>query len=428
MIGESTNVTAAWEKRAGWLAHWTWDRLLNRLDLWAKFLPKDKHRHAAGQKPKICRLAPVSAKRGKLKLTERILERHYRGADPGHIIGIQSASLENTSRWIAIDLESTAHREVPLNNLRAATHWREELMLLGFRPLMIETDGAGGYQLLTLFREPLATARAHDFVARLVSDFAETGLESPPRVLPGSPTCDDNDWLRLPGRHPITNHWSRVWNGVHWLAGADAVEALLHAHGDAPTLVRKLAATAAVLSGGGNGATPFAAPQSPRPAQTPQPPKHSPQQEEQALCYLLAATRSDDTATAFAAIGAADIDPSAFHDQIHRQIFEALLALSHEQTRITPTLIGQQIPEDQRPAALGIIDRLLVQKAADEAEFETILANLSRQSAQKSPQASGPIVPSNGDSEVDQILQLWPRLSPTVRQALLALAQSVGHG
>lgn len=427
MIGESTNVMAAWEKRAPWLARWTLDRLLNRVDLWAKYLPVEKHRRTAGGESRHHRLAPLAAKRGKLKLTERLLERHYSGHDVGHILGIHAASVENTSRWIAIDLQRLDDRAVPLNNLRAVTHWREELMLMGFRPLMIETDGAGGYQLLTLFRDPLPTARAYDFVQRLVSDHADASLEESPDILPNGPQHDDNNWLRLPGRHPLTGHWSRVWNGHHWLQGADAVEALLRAHGDAPTLIRKLPATRTTVSGGGNGAAiPAKAPAASEP---PHPTNETGDDEEsQVLCYLLAAARTDNATTAFAGVEAADVNPDAFQNAIHRHIFQALMTLSRQQEHITPTLIAQQIPEERRAAALGIIDALMIQKPIGDDEFEDRLAKLSHRPTVSRQSICDDHIAANGDSQVDQILNLWPRLSPAARQALLTLAQSASQG
>jgi len=426
MIGESTNIMAAWEKRATWLARWTWDRLINRVDLWGKCLPVDKHRRTAGGNLRFHRLAPLPAKRGKLKLTERTLERHYSGQDVCHILGIHAASIENTSRWIAIDVERHDRQAVPLYNLRAITHWREELMALGFRPLMIDTDGAGGYQLLTLFRDPLPTAKAYDFVHRLVSDHADAGLEDAPNILPNGPKYDDNNWLRLPGRHPLSGHWSRVWNGHHWLQGADAVEALLHAHGDAPTLIRKLVSTRTFVATGGNGAAQQASPPAP-PEPQQQPSEGSEGEETQVLCYLLGATRGDKSASAFAAVGAADLNPAAFRNRIHRHIFHTLMTLSQRQEHITPTLIAQQIPEEYRAQALGIIDQLMLAKPIGDNEFEDRLANLSRRPGSVREDASDNDAPVDGDSQVDQILQLWPHLSPSVRQALLTLAQSAGQ-
>jgi hypothetical protein len=433
MIGESTNVMAAWEKRSGWLARWTLHRLLNRTDLWAKYLPTQKRRHSTSGNPRVYRLAPLPAKRGKLKLTERLLERHYRGHDIGHILGIQAASADNTSKWIAINLERGDRQAVPLNNLRAASHWREELISMGFRPLMIDTNGAGGYCLLTLFREPLPTAKAYDFVFRLVSDYSDAGLEERPAILPESATHDEDNWLRLPGRDPLSGHWSRVWNGRHWLQGADAVEALLHAHGDAPTLIRKLTVPAVAASAsGGNGATAATPPRAEPPAEPPRPSSGSLGQDEESLvlCYLLAATRSDNPATAFAAVGAADINPEAFENPVYRHIFQALVRLGEQQTHITPTLIGQQISDNRRAAALEIIDQLIIQKPVSDDEFETLLANLSRRqpvAASGAPCDSDRPVAPESDSQVDQILQLWPRLSPAMRQALLTMAQSAGR-
>lgn len=470
------NVTAAWQTRSHWLARWTLARLVNRTDVWGRYLPRAKWRTSPDGQPIYTRLGPVAAKRGKLRMSEAALARHYRGEDGAHAMGIHTASENNLSKWIAIDLEGQGG-EGGAQNLKAAEQWREELVSLGFRPVLIDADGQGSYQLLVVFREAMQTGRANEFARSLVRDAGEMGLGSAPRILPGGGAYDENEWLRLPGRHPITGHWSRVWNRTRWAEGADAVEALLHAHGDAPTLMRKMsvvsnlggaglggggAATAAPVTGrnrdadsaiaaiptysasgemhrsnttaGGipiqgaapaqsettrqsnNDAAPAGARQNESDEQHPEHRTHH-RLEGEIICYLLSATRTGQETEAFEAVRASDVSEEAFTGQEHRRVFQALDKLHSKTARITPTSIAEEIPESHRQPALALIDQLILQRPVDADRFESLLAKLSKRS-------SGDDSGSAQDGELATLRRKWPSLPPAIRQAIMALADA----
>jgi hypothetical protein len=420
-IADSKNIVAAWQKRADWLARWTLSHLVNRHDLWGRYFPLEKRSPGPHGEPIISRLAPSSPKkRGVLQLSERALIRHYRGADVGDLIGLHSASGNNHSRWMAIDLDRHNKDITPLDNLRAATHWQDELISHGFHPLLMDTDGLGGYCLLVLFRETLPTSKVHDFAERLVRDHADLGLAQRPTIHPSSAIANPQDWLRLPGRHPAVDHWTRVWNGRHWQDGADAVEALLHAHGDLPTLIRKFIPSA------GSGF--YAAP---HPAETQLPvteangngntqheTKIEPRSETQVLAYLLAATRTGDERAAFTATSAANLSADSFTLPTHRHIYHALQTLHAQGERITPTDIAEEIPAEHRPVALSAIDELILEKPIDEQTFVTRLKSLTAR-------MPVPQIESNPDTTLQMIVSAWPSLSPSIRQAIATLVEGI---
>jgi hypothetical protein len=454
-----TNVIAAWQKRADRLAQWAALRLVNRNDCWIRFLPAAKRTAAPDGRMALARQAPLAAKRGRLTLSEKSLARHFRGKGPGDLVGVHSVSEANTAKWIAIDMETHNGPADSQANLKAIHHWQEVLRAAGFYPLLIDCDGEGGYQLLVLFRQAVPASAAHEFARMLVDDYAAHGLDGPPRILPAGSEFDENDWLRIPGRHPISEHWSRAWKMRRWVEGADAAEALLHAHGDALALMQKF--EAAFADRGGVLADEAPAPPPPPPVLSPQPaatialpadgaPQPSKKEkhrkirdrqdlESQILCYLLSAVRGERETGALSVMTESIADESAFSVPIHRTIYHAIGELHEHQERITPSCIGEAVSPESRSAVLELLDRLLLQKPPSTESFEELLAELSR-TAQAMPEpppngepdslpalttqiASPSLPPIGDDPELMALIESWPRLSSTVRQELITLAK-----
>jgi hypothetical protein len=57
-------------------------------------------------------------------------------------------------------------------NLAAAMAWHTVLVNRGFKPLLTDSNGAGGFHLLTIFAEPVPTPRVFHFLKALVTDLA----------------------------------------------------------------------------------------------------------------------------------------------------------------------------------------------------------------------------------------------------------------
>ena len=131
-------------------------------------------------------------------------------------------------------------------NLSAARGWYEHLAGLGLDPLLMDSNGIGGFHLLVVFAEPMSTASVCQFGARLLADFERRGLDSKPELFPEKPKWDHyGNWLRLPGRHHTRPHYTRVWNDEphadsRWLVGHDAIDRLLATRPAPAALLDKL--------------------------------------------------------------------------------------------------------------------------------------------------------------------------------------------
>lgn len=230
-----------WRERAPELAAWTMQHLVNRTDVWGRYLPKKKWKvdFAGGRGPKRLNhaiTAPFREERGKVFLNEESLVKHYRARSSGGILGVHASDASRTSRWLAIDID--LHEEdnlsvTPEGNLVAAEYWHNRLRGWGFDPLLLDSNGAGGFHLLVLFAEPMATASVYEFGQKLISDYTMRGLDTSPETFPKQPRYGHyGNWLRLPGRHHSRQHFTRVrndepWADEPWLSGHDAIDRLL---------------------------------------------------------------------------------------------------------------------------------------------------------------------------------------------------------
>jgi hypothetical protein len=233
-----------WFERAPDLAAWVMTHLVNRTDVWGRYV----RRH--GDDATHVVTVPFRDQRGKVFLDLDSLRKHFRTRQPSGQLGLHSASSDLTSRWLAIDIDRhdpddqwSVTRE---GNLAAARGWHEHLVGLGLDPLLMDSNGIGGFHLLVVFAEPMSTKSVHEFGARLVADYERRGLDQKPEVFPDKPTWDHyGDWLRLPGRHHSRPHYTRVWNDEPhaespWLAGAEAIDRLLATRPAPAQLLEKL--------------------------------------------------------------------------------------------------------------------------------------------------------------------------------------------
>jgi hypothetical protein len=223
-------IAGEWRDRAPELANWAMTHLVNRTDVWGRY-----HRRK-GDDTTSAITVPFREERGKTFLDLDSLRKHFSTRAPSGQLGLHSASSDLSSRWLAIDIdlhdpeEGTATKE---QNLFAARGWHRRLTELGLDPLLMDSNGMGGFHILAIFAEPMGTHPVHDFTVELVSDFARRGLDQLPEVFPDKPGWDHyGAWLRLPGRHHSRPHYTRVWNDepfsdTLWLDGHDAIDRIL---------------------------------------------------------------------------------------------------------------------------------------------------------------------------------------------------------
>jgi hypothetical protein len=246
----TTTPLRPWINRASDLAGWAWARYVVRSDVWGGYTPlkvrgqerrrEDGTTYIVG--PTLTR--PARNKRGIVKLTLDTLERHFRATCPEQVVGIHTTSSENWSRFGTVEIDSHgADGNKPEQTFRAALAWYDRATVKGFRPLLWDSDGKGGYHLDFLFADPVSTAGLFWWLRDFVEDHSAYGLTARPETFPKQQRinrngrCPYGNWCRLVGRHHTQDVWARVWNGSTWLDSEAAVEHVLSLTGDPPTLL-----------------------------------------------------------------------------------------------------------------------------------------------------------------------------------------------
>jgi hypothetical protein len=237
-------IAGEWHERASELAEWAMTHLVNRTDVWGRYVRRK------GDDVTRALTVPFRDERGKTFLDHDSLRKHFRTRQPSGQLGVHSASSEMTSRWLAIDIDRHDPEDLESvtreGNLSAACGWRQALVEQGLDPILMDSNGIGGFHLLVVFAEPMSTRSVHGFGTRLIADFEHRGLDQKPEVFPGKPSWDHyGDWLRLPGRHHSRLHYTRVWNDEpfaesKWLAGHEAIDRILATRPAPLTVLEKL--------------------------------------------------------------------------------------------------------------------------------------------------------------------------------------------
>ncbi len=223
--------SAAWAEHAHRLAKWTMANLVNRKDLWTRYLSKDE------------RTAKRKLVTVKKRLTRGTLARHFRGMSQGDLVALPTISKKNQSRsmTIEIDLHGDADPAQEDANRKAAVRYYNQLVEMGFTPLLEASNGQGGYHLVTLFEEPLSSRQARGFGRWMVRDWEKDGLAREPEIFPKqdrlTPKAPCGSVLRLPGRHHTLSYFSEVWNGKRWVSGESAIKVILKTRGKSVTRI-----------------------------------------------------------------------------------------------------------------------------------------------------------------------------------------------
>jgi hypothetical protein len=202
----------AWRREAWRLARWAQERLVNRTDVYGAYLPLGSRQPGKSNNY----TAPAKDLRQPGVLTAAIIEEHFRGYDQGSLIGVHTISPACTCKWFVIDIDQHGDDQAALAeaNAKAAFAWHTDLQQRGFHPLLLDSNGHGGYHLLVVLSEPVASQRVHAFAGQFVQDFATRGLAQAPEV--GKKRCQEpllrflgRSWgrsmLSSPNRHAI---WS----------------------------------------------------------------------------------------------------------------------------------------------------------------------------------------------------------------------------
>jgi hypothetical protein len=225
-----------WARYSDQLAEWAMDRLVNRRDVWSQYTVKN------GEVGVV--MLPIKERRkaGTDMVTLNKLRRHFAGRAVSHLIGLHSISDHATAKWFAIDIDM--HDENVINadeiaraNWVAAQEWCRRLRADGFDPILMDSNGVGGYHIWVLLDKEYPLADVFDHADALRGDWETFGLPRKPEIFPPKRAVKDDDLpygLRLPGRHHTRKHYTRVWNfdpvgENEWLEGGEAIEAMLNA-------------------------------------------------------------------------------------------------------------------------------------------------------------------------------------------------------
>lgn len=239
-------IAEEWQRYADQLALWAMEHLVNRRDVWSQYTLRN------GEISVV--MLPVKERRaaGTDMVTLNKLRRHFAGRAVSHLIGLHSISDHSTAKWFAIDVdlhdESAANAgEIADTNFSAVMEWASRLRERNLDPIVMDSNGVGGYHLWVLLDNEYPLADVYDFADGVRSDWKELGLPRKPEIFPPKREVADDDLpytLRLPGRHHTRPHYTRVWNfdsvGENdWLEGGEAIEAILSANPAALPVVRK---------------------------------------------------------------------------------------------------------------------------------------------------------------------------------------------
>lgn len=139
-------------------------------------------------------------------LTEELIAAHFAGTA---IIGLHTTAADQTCKWCCWDFDS--HDEGDGDNWDHVTALAENLELQGMHPIIEDSNGAGGYHVWIIFNEPLPCPAVFDWqravpVGGKVEHFPKQRT-----------AARYGNFVRLPGKHPKRDHWSRFWDGAAWV-------------------------------------------------------------------------------------------------------------------------------------------------------------------------------------------------------------------
>jgi hypothetical protein len=221
---------AGWRKHADALADWALRRLVIRRDAYGVYSPVELRGKLGTQGKPVPKLYTR-----KQPLTRGVLVRHFRGRLHHHVIGAHSTGPDNVCLWGAFDVDCHGEATDPAVTHDLASGLYLTCREIGLHPVLTDSDGNGGYHVWQIFSGPVPSRDLYELLRSVAVSNAYRG-----DVFPKQRAIKPNgygNWLRLPGYHHTRDHWSRIYDGQHWLSGADAAEFLLTVEGDDPVLV-----------------------------------------------------------------------------------------------------------------------------------------------------------------------------------------------
>ena len=214
------SVREAWVRNSVRLAKFALEQLKNRNDVYGRYLALDK------------RTEKDKARTIRKSVTEEVVSQHFRATDRGEIIGLHTTSPENTCRWLVIDIDKHGdpNPEVELRNEKAAFDFAGMFSEYSLNPLVMKSDGRGGFHIWIIFDKPIPAANLHALGNAVVKHWKEFEIQKP-EIFPKQPHLENGklgNWVRLPGLHHTYDYYTQVWDGKKWLDGEGAIDLILN--------------------------------------------------------------------------------------------------------------------------------------------------------------------------------------------------------
>ncbi len=107
-------IAGEWRERAAELAQWTMKHMVNRTDVWGRYLAQRQRPDEPAARNRAI-TAPFRDERGKVFLNEGSLAKHYKTRSSGGVLGLHSTSADLTSRWLALDIDLHDSQDLSLS-------------------------------------------------------------------------------------------------------------------------------------------------------------------------------------------------------------------------------------------------------------------------------------------------------------------------
>jgi hypothetical protein len=131
------------------------------------------------------------------------LDRHFRATGAADVVGVYSYGADRRGRWVAVDIDNHDDKADPNANRRYALRLYAELTGLGFRPLLCESNGWGGFHLWALLAEAVPAQTLRRFGLWVVRECAAHGVPTVEVFPRNEGETPWGAWLRVPG--PVPN-------------------------------------------------------------------------------------------------------------------------------------------------------------------------------------------------------------------------------
>jgi hypothetical protein len=235
--GAVNDQSIGWSKHAEPLADWTLSRVVVRQDVYGVYSRDGKGR-TEHEPP-----------------TREILIRHFRGEIT---IALHSTSTQNECKAFTLDVDAhDASADLDLNwgCVELAV---EVLRKLDLYALICDSNGKGGYHVRVFFKKPVPSAAAF-WLGELVNcRLKAAGLpevEFFPKQAELTIATPYGNLVRVPGKHPKRDHWTRIYDpsSGKWLEGEEAALALIRVAGDSPAKLLEAFREETVSTSGGSG-------------------------------------------------------------------------------------------------------------------------------------------------------------------------------